>query len=49
VIWTLQLIDGSLGPPKSTFQMASCAFAGLTVVTDRQTDHTTPSVVIGRI
>ena len=43
----LHLIHGSLGSPKSTTLFSG--FAGLTIVTDRQTDHATPSVTTGRI
>jgi len=50
-------LHSSLGPSESTYSNGSAAFAGLTVVTDRQTDRPTerrtdfvnPSVAIGRI
>ena len=47
------LIHGSLGPPRvhnrNGISIGSAVFAGLTTVTDRQTDHATRSVTIGRI
>ena len=52
------LIHGSLSPPESVLNqngisIGSVVFAGLTSVTDRQTDrptdHATRSVTIGRI
>ena len=47
------LIHGSSSPPETITQMASRSvqpfFAGLTTVTDRQTDYATWSVTIGRI
>jgi len=47
------LIHGCLGPPESTSSTTRRAvplfFARLTIVTDRQTDHATPSVTISRI
>jgi len=38
-----------LGQPEPTTSISSTVFAGLTIVTDRPTDHATPSVTIGRI
>ena len=47
------LTHASLDPPESVHPNGSAVFAGLAVVmdgpTDRQTEHATPSVTIGRI
>jgi len=52
------LMHSSFGPPEPVhipngISISSAIFAGLTIVTDRQTDrqtdHATPSVTIGRI
>jgi len=53
-IWTPHVIHGSLCPLESTrnpngISTCSASFAGLTIVTDRQTDHATRSVRIGHI
>ena len=53
-ISTALLIHGFLGPHESAVYKRhlgqfSAVFAGLTNVTNRHTDHATPSVAIGRI
>jgi len=49
----LHLPRSSLGPPQSAslygISIGSAVFAGLEVVTERQTDRQTTSVAIGRI